>query len=170
MYFITICTAGKAPVFGTVQDGTVVLNDCGRIAEQCLIDIPVHFPGYGMDLHVVMPNHVHAIIGISGDKGTACRAPTHEKYGQPVARSLATIVRSYKAALTAGINKIRRTEGQPVWQRNFFEHVIRNEQGLNSVREYIQFNPQHWAFDADNPVGKQDKQEIEFWNDLGNDT
>jgi putative transposase len=79
------------------------------------------------------------------------RAPTLERFSGPVANSLPTIVRSFKSATTNRINKIRGTSGAVIWQRNYYEHVIRNEDKLNKIRQYIQFNPLKWHLDRENP-------------------
>ncbi|MCP9448402.1 MAG: transposase [Nitrospira sp.] len=83
-------------------------------------------------------------------RGTACRAPT-EQFGCPVTGSIPTIIRSFKSAVTKQINEQRRTPGVPIWQRNYYEHIIRNDESLNRIREYIANNPLQWALDRENP-------------------
>ncbi len=79
------------------------------------------------------------------------RAPTTERFGKPVSGSLPTIVRAFKRAATKRINHLRGTPGLPVWQRNYYEHIIRDDAGLNRIREYIVYNPQRWHLDQYNP-------------------
>jgi len=112
-------------------------------------------PNVALDEYVVMPNHFHGIIVLSDpDKaGTARRAPTMETFSRPVRSSLPTIVRSFKSAVTRSINAMRSTPGQPVWQRNYYEHVIRDALSLNHIREYISSNPLRWPADRENPCG-----------------
>ena len=112
-------------------------------------DLPRHFPGIDLDAFVVMPNHVHGILILHG-RGTACRAPTMA-FGQPVPGSIATIVRSFKAAATRGVNLLRGTPGAPVWQRGYYEHIIRSSGELDRLRAYIETNPLRWALDRENP-------------------
>ncbi|MFQ5456688.1 MAG: transposase [Nitrospirota bacterium] len=81
----------------------------------------------------------------------ACRAPTVERFGKPLYGSLPTIIRSFKSAVTKQINKTQKTEGAKLWQRNFYEHIIRNENELNKIREYIINNPIKWEMDIENP-------------------
>ncbi|RJO63030.1 MAG: transposase [Dehalococcoidia bacterium] len=151
-YFITICTHGKRNMFGEIVDGDVRLNECGRIVHMCLLEIPKHFSNASLDEFIVMPNHIHAIISIdAASRGTACRAPT-ERFGKPTANSIPTIIRSLKSAAARRINVLRQTPGAPVWHRNYYEHVIRGETDLNSVREYVRYNPQKWAEDEENPA------------------
>jgi len=79
----------------------------------------------------------------------ACRAPT-EKFGRPTPNSLPTIIRSFKSAVTKRINSLRQTPGARLWQRNYYEHVIRNETDLNDIRQYILDNPVKWDMDEEN--------------------
>ncbi len=165
-YFITIVTQDRACLFGEVVNGEMQLNAAGWIVHQCWEEIPAHFPHVSLDAFVVMPNHVHGIIVITEHRGTACperrgtacperstacRAPT-EKFGHPVAGSVPTVIRSFKSAATKYINTMRGTPAVPVWQRNYYEHIIRNEKSLNRIRQYITNNPARWEMDRENPA------------------
>jgi putative transposase len=99
-----------------------------------------------LDAFMVMPNHVHGIVVVTDCRGTARRAPT-EQFGKPIAHSIPTIIRAFKSASTKRINEIRSTPGAPVWQRNYYEHVIRIDQELNAIRQYILANPANWTSD-----------------------
>ena len=160
-YFVTVCTYQRQCLFGAVIEGQMALNDVGKTAQTCWDEISAHFPHVELDAFVVMPNHVHGIIVIAKDVGathaspgvgrdTACRA-TAESFGKPVPGSLPTIVRSFKSAITRRINQSRDTPGQPVWQRNYFERIVRNESALDRARGYIETNPCRWALDRENP-------------------
>ena len=158
VYFVTICTHNRrseksfAPyLFGEIVDGEMVLNDVGRLVAKCWRDIPAHFPHVELDEFIVMPNHVHGILLIANCRGTACRAPTGERFGKPIGGSLPTIVRSFKSAATKRINERRNEPGMKFWQRNYYEHIIRNEGELSDIREYIVNNPLKWEFDRENP-------------------
>lgn len=145
-YFVTICTQRKECLFGEIADGVMRLNEAGRVAEQCWREIPTHFPHTELDEWVVMPNHVHGIIWING-RDTACRVPTMEQFGKPVSGSVSTIIRSFKSAVTKHINILHNTPGENIWQRNFYERIIRDEAELNGIREYIHSNPALWETD-----------------------
>ncbi len=145
-YFTTICTHHRQYLFGDIVDGEMRINDAGLLTQQCWQEIPVHFANTELDAFVVMPNHLHGIVVIIG-RGTACRAPTMERFGQPVAGSLPTVVRSFKSAVSKHINALRQTPGGRVWQRNYWEHIIRNELELSRIREYISTNPVRWEMD-----------------------
>ena len=119
-------------------------------------------PGVGLDAFCVMPNHVHGIIVLAGGhfsadrRGTMHRAPTtqFEQFGKPTINSIPTIVRGFKSAVTVRINQIRSSPAAPVWQRNYYEHVIRNEIDLEEIREYIENNPLKWLEDKEHPANR----------------
>lgn len=147
-YFITVVTNERECLFGEVVEGEVQLNDRGKIAEDCWCAIPDHFPGIELGIFVVMPNHIHGIINIATHSGgTMYRAPTTEGFGAPVAGSIPTIVRTYKAAVTRRI--ARELNGGMIWQRNYYEHIIRNEEDYNRIYNYIENNPARWEQDSE---------------------
>ncbi|BBO90310.1 transposase [Desulfosarcina ovata] len=148
-YFITLCTHGQVCLFGDITDGHMKLNDAGRIVTDEWIQTAVIRNEIELDEWVVMPNHFHGIVFLRPRRGTARRAPTttREQFGKPVAGSLPTIVRAFKSAVTRRINEMRRTPGAKVWQRNYWEHIIRSEPELSGLREYIRNNPVQWTLD-----------------------
>lgn len=100
-----------------------------------------------------MPNHFHGILVITGNcRGTARRAPTLERFGQPVPGSIPAIIRSFKSAVTKRINELRQMPGAKIWQRNYHERIIRDESEMNKIREYIQSNPIQWEMDSLFPI------------------
>jgi len=135
-YFLTICSKNMKPVFGTVVNGRMFPNDAGRVADQFWREIPQHFPRAVVDEHVVMPNHVHGLLHL-GDRSTAGRGPM-EAFGKPVAGSVSTIVRSYKAAVSKAL-------GQSVWQSRFYEVRARDDAARANIRRYIRHNPENYA-------------------------
>lgn len=186
-YFVTICTQGRACLFGRVVEGDIRLNRYGEIVRSCWLDIPMHFPKVELDEFVVMPNHVHGIIVISvgarfiapnGAVGSACVCVEDEGVkGAGVDRSvvggalsiapngsasggramnrvptIGEIVRGFKARAAVSINRLSGALGRQVWQRNYYEHIIRDEESLNKVREYILGNPLGWELDRENPL------------------
>jgi REP element-mobilizing transposase RayT len=150
-YFITICARSKDPLFGEIIDGEMILNDYGLVVKKCWLGIPDHFLDANLDLFVIMPNHVHGIIVLHNGRGTACRAPT-ERFGKPVAMSLPTIIRSFKSAVTKRSSESCNVSSHRIWQRNYYEHVIRNDDELDGIREYIANNPANWENDENNPL------------------
>ncbi len=146
-YFVTICSRDKGLTFGKVVGEQVNANRFGMVLADCWNDLPNHFPNVALDAFVVMPNHVHGIIVILDDAlvGAGLRpAPTKRC-------PLSEIVRAFKSFSARRINEIRNTPGQPVWQRNYFDHIIRDSKSLDRIREYVRTNPQRWSFDKENP-------------------
>lgn len=171
-YFVTMCTWNRECIFGEIRDGEIILNEYGRIVQNEWVKTADIRPNAELDYHVIMPNHFHGILMMDksgrgtacrarneyddnmGYKGTARRAPTVEQFAKPVAGSLPTIIRSFKSAVTKAINTIRNTHGQPIWQRNYYEHIIRDENELHAIRQYISENPLKWDMDNENPTNK----------------
>jgi len=152
-YFVTICTHNHECSLGETVGNKVVLNDSGTVVQAEWLKTAEMRPNVVLDDFAVMPNHVHGIIVIRRGtrRGTMHRAPTNERFGQPTSDTIPSIIRGFKSAVTNRINEIRQSPGVPVWQRNYYEHVIRDEDDLNRIREYIEFNPLRWAEDEENP-------------------
>ena len=149
---MTICTRGKSCIFGYVKNAQMNLNHPGKIAEQCLLETPDHIPNSEIFESIVMPNHIHAIVllhEIEDDEktGKACHAPTGGVFGKPKPRSISTIVGSYKSAVAKIINMQFPNLYKNVWQRGFFERVIRDEKELRAIVDYIKSNPANWEKD-----------------------
>jgi REP element-mobilizing transposase RayT len=149
VYFVTLCAADRRPLFGTVVNGRMALNDAGRAAAACWRGIPMHFPQAALDEWIVMPDHVHGILRIDcrGHRGLPCHAPTAPAFGRPVAGALGTIVGAYKAATTRAIRHGTGLACQApatIWQRNYYDILVRDDRALNNIRRYIRDNPAHW--------------------------
>lgn len=165
-YFITICTQNRECVFGdvlsvgarhavpdpmnSISTAIFMPNEMGKIAKESWRNIGEHFENVEMGPYMIMPNHMHGIICI--DSGTACRAPTPEQFGKPVNGSISTIIRSFKSFVTRKIRKTIRQDNFIVWQRSYYEHVIRTEDDYNRISEYIVMNPENWLQDEENPA------------------
>jgi putative transposase len=146
-YFVTICTQNRECLFGEIMNGEMRLNDAGRIVVDEWLKTAEIRAEIELDEWVVMPNHFHGKLVIADRRGTARRAPTVEQFGRPVSGSIPTIIRSFKSAVTKRINDLRLTPGAKLWQRNYWEHIVRNEPELNRIREYIHNNPAQWKSD-----------------------
>jgi putative transposase len=155
LYFITICTHDRECFFGEIINQKMILNDAGKIADECWVKIPEHFPNAVLHEHVVMPNHVHGIIELVNDNTTRMVGvqdfePLHplqrqNKYQKIIPRSIGSIIRGYKIGVTRFFRD--NTDVHIVWQRNFYEHIIRNEQSYFKISEYISDNPARWKDD-----------------------
>ncbi len=153
-YFVTICTHGRAMLFGRVVDGEMALNAYGEIVREEWFRTAQVRPYMELfpDEFVIMPNHIHGIVWIVDVGARRRRSPPPEKLCRPVPGSLPTIVRAFKSAVTRRINALRGTPGAPVWQRNYYEHIIRTEPALDAIRRYIAANPLRWHLDRYNPT------------------
>lgn len=155
-YFITFCTYQRMHLFGNVVDGEMVLNDAGKIARDEWFKTAELRPYVKLyeDEFIIMPNHGHGIIWIVDDVGARRRrARTDdviEKFGNPVKGSIPTIVRAYKSAVTYAVNAAENQRGAVLWQKNYYEHIIRNDRELNNIGWYIVNNPFNWQLDRDN--------------------
>jgi len=171
-YFVTIVTLGREMLF----DDPVLRG----VAETAWQDIPRHFPRVALDKWVVMPNHVHGIIWIADDDGrgeafpggpvsaegdcakeTPCSANSSAGNASPLHQprlavgSLGAIVGNFKSVSARQINQVRHSPGTSVWQRNYWERIIRNERELRAVQQYILDNPAHWPEDTENPLREE---------------
>jgi len=175
VFFVTICSYQKECIFGSILNGRMVLNENGKCVEKAWLETLARRPAIELDEFVIMPNHFHGIIRILDQRrGTACRAPNAcqasgfeipsrtmgtaryaptepkcEQFGRPVSGSLPTIIRSFKSSAGKYVNKVRDSLGTPVWQRNYYEHIIRNDDELQKIREYIRWNPENWQSDEE---------------------
>ena len=130
------------------------LSDIGKIINRFWIEIPNHFSNVYLDEYIIMPNHFHGIIMIDIN----CRGGVTPPYIEgretlPLQqkRTLGQVIGYFKYQSTKYINKIHRSPGRAIWQRNYYEHVIRNEDDLRQIREYVLYNPLKWELDEENP-------------------
>ncbi len=171
-YFITICTHNRECLFGDVVDGKMILNEFGNVAQQCWLEIPQHFEHVELDAFVVMPNHVHGIIIINNNNdvekiaaknelmkndanigeaknyknvGAKNFSPLHENRFCSPSRTIGSIVRGFKIGVTKWFRQ--NTDIYTVWQRNYYEHIVRDEMDLQRIRQYIMDNPKNWGMD-----------------------
>jgi len=177
-YFVTVCTQNRECLFGKIVDEQMVLNNVGRVVVSCWENTPNMRPNVELDEFILMPNHIHAIVVITKSIGrgvlqyaptthapttqhtpTIQRIPTNQQSTQltmPTLRSpsqtIGAIIRGFKSTVTTCINKYRKTPGIKIWQRNYYERIIRNDDELNRIREYIVNNPAQWESDQENPV------------------
>ena len=153
LYFITICTKDRQELFGEIKDRIMILNESGEIVKKNLIDIPNYQDGIFLDAFVVMPNHIHAIIEINHSvvASAVVVGAVHEPPLQARRQMLIPkIIGKFKMLSAKEINILLNNSGNPMWQRNYYDHIIRNDESLNKIREYIIKNPQMWERDRNN--------------------
>lgn len=165
-YFVTLCTHNRIPLFGSIEttkheynsvgatraspDNTVQtlistsikLNIWGHIVKRIWYSLPDHHPVV-LDTYQIMPNHIHCIIGI------------HQTGGSRPAPTLGTIIGSYKSECTKQLHLHGLTHISVVWQRNYYEHIIRSNQEYQTIQRYIVENPSRWRQDKENRYSEQ---------------
>ena len=140
--------------FGEVANGKMEASRLGTVIEDCWAKLPDHYDNVALDAFILMPNHVHGVIII--EDGPTC-VGAGLKPALPAAVSVrrhgvSEIVRAFKTFSAREINEMRASTGTPVWQRGFYDHVIRDNGELDRVRTYVMDNPRKWSEDADNPA------------------
>jgi REP element-mobilizing transposase RayT len=179
-YFVTICIRNRAErLFGDIDfvgagskpapesvpepapesvpqptHARMILNEFGNIVQCAWDDLINHVPGIALDTFVIMPNHVHGIIRIIGTglEPAPTTAPTTATAKQI---TLPEIIRQFKTFSARRINAIRHVQNNPVWQRNYYDHIIRGEKSLYVIRKYIRENPLHWREDSENHIDRE---------------
>jgi putative transposase len=162
VYYVTICTQQRECLFGEVRCDEMQLSHAGRAIQMAWEELPRRFEGVDLDAFVVMPNHVHGILVVFGGPGG--REGRDPGGGEHKVRPHGTlpgtvgrIVQAFKSISTleyaAGVKQYGWPSFQGrLWQRNYYEHIIRDEETLNLIREYISTNPARWAQDHENPA------------------
>jgi putative transposase len=167
-YFVTICTQDRKHLFGHLRGYEISLNAAGKIVLNCWYDLTARFPEVELDSFTVMPNHVHGIIMIVGaglalpSRGAASSAPTEKPPSCIKRHSLSDVVRAFKSISAIQVNRQLGRSKKPLWQRNYYEHIIRDEESLNRIREYIHYNPLKWSLDRENPE-RTGEDEFDRW-------
>lgn len=179
IYFVTICSHEKRHVFGRISNGEMHFSRLGEIVAQSLESIPIHYPHAEVYNYVVMPNHVHLVISVgtryiaspqpddtqkSINSNFGCLKPP--KHGEACEDfhhncSLATIIGSFKAAVTRQANRLGdggggrgvsggRDVSRPYWQQRYYEHIIRDQRAFDNIMKYVDNNVMSWKSDCFN--------------------
>ncbi|MCY3797399.1 MAG: transposase [Chloroflexi bacterium] len=153
VYFVTICAYRHARLFGSIEDNLFIPNAIGRIIAEEWKKTAELRAYVGLDSFVVMPNHLHGIIAIFGEdnRGSQRIAPAEsviQKSGKLQAGLLGAIVGRFKGSVTRRVHELSPYRDLLIWQRNYYDHIIRNEKSLCAIREYITFNPARWVEDS----------------------
>lgn len=136
-YFVTICTFQRECLFGEVRENKILLNPIGELITKIWFGLPRQFLHVRVDHFVAMPNHIHGNVEI---------IPTDKK----TKHGLSDIMNGYKSRTTRMVNRLQDTQGVPLWQRSFYDQIIRDEKHLHAIIEYIRQNPSRWVEDKDN--------------------
>ena len=165
-YFITLCTHQRECLFGEIVDGSMQLNSIGSTIQAYWLRLPRHFQQLTLDMFVVMPNHLHGILWLGVDTGrgeafgqnildnNSNLFPNASPLQQPCGTqsgSIGSMIQTFKSVSTRRLNQLRGTTGKTVWQRNYYDRIIRNETSLQQIRQYIHNNPLSWQQDQLHP-------------------
>jgi REP element-mobilizing transposase RayT len=169
IYFITICTKNREFFFGEIVANKMILSPIGMVAEQYLKEIPKHFNNVKMDEFVVMPNHIHCLINVGSQRVGLAHVPTlpdnpipigsrhvvnlhgrsvkqKNQFGKPVAGSVSVIMQQFKSSVKRWCNKNNHANFE--WQSRFYDHIVRNEESLFRIKNYIYNNVKNWKEDS----------------------
>jgi REP element-mobilizing transposase RayT len=169
MYFVTICVQDRLCLFGEITEEQMVLSDAGQMVQTVWDEITYYYSGVETDAFTIMPNHIHGIIVLAGATPRGCPSSVMSNdqfartaHGRPMgaapmsALSLPDMVHRFKTMTSKRYLDGVKKHDWPMfpgklWQRNYYERVIRNDEELMSIREYILTNPARWAMDKENP-------------------
>jgi putative transposase len=169
-YFLTICTYSRKDLFGEISNQKIVLNDVGEVVEQWWLKLENKFTNVQLDYHVIMPNHICGIIMISegkNDVGAIHELPLQRGKVERRRMLIPKIIGYFKMNSAKCINRLHDSKGDPLWQRNYYEHIIRNENELYRIREYIWSNPSKWDLDRENSFSKNfNLEHKQYWKEI----
>ena len=165
VYYVTICVQNRQCIFGEIIDGKMQLNEIGQIVVECWNRIPQHFSSVEIGEFVIMPNHMHGIIswGIEetefphlcvGTRSPRPKNSTREHKEDDSSPSLGKITAYFKYQSTKHINQSHNMARTRIWQRNYHDHVVRDDKDLQRLHQYIQNNPLKWELDQLHPDNK----------------
>ena len=159
-YFITICAFQRQRIFGEIKNNEAILSPIGEIIREEWERTPILRPEIELGAYVVMPNHFHAIVHIFNEN--VKNVPQVVAYGytplpeMPIksdfrspSRTIGSLVRGFKASVTTRVNTQRNSPGSPIWQRNYYESIIRSDEAYAQIEGYILDNPLNWLTDSE---------------------
>ncbi|HHT9108722.1 MAG TPA: transposase [Candidatus Wunengus sp. YC64] len=160
-YFVTVCTKNSMHLFGSIVDQKLIPNRQAEVITECWLGLPAHYTNCVLDKFIIMPNHVHGIIIIDNEiaeTGLKLNNTIVETGLKPVSTagwgtkpySLSEIIRGFKTFSARRINEYQNTRGKAFWQSRFYDHIIRNREELNRIRQYIIENPLKWELEKNN--------------------
>jgi REP element-mobilizing transposase RayT len=167
-YFITICTYNREHLFGQVTDHQIVLNEAGDVVKRWWLQLEDKFTGIKLGSCVVMPNQVHGIITVAEKEvGAIHELPLRREKIERRRMLIPKIIGYFKMNSAKYVNRLRGAAGHTLWQRNYYDHVIRDENELSRIREYIHNNPLKWDLDRENPLSKNfDLDHDRYWKEI----
>jgi REP element-mobilizing transposase RayT len=171
-YFVTICTHGRKCNLSRIEACEVVLSKFGRIAVEKMDETKAKRPYLVLGPWVVMPNHIHALLGLAATTHLDPTAPerslpeTPPEFQHLTSDSLSSVVGAFKSAVTKEVNRLRGTPGADYWQQGFWEHIVRDDREWEEIANYILWNPVNWGVDPDNPDSAPNDEDVRRWKYL----
>ena len=155
-YFITTCVNNRLQLFGSIKKGKVILNDIGKIVKKNWLNLSNYYSNCELDYYIIMPDHFHGIIIVNqsvGDRSPVPNEKTQQQLGDggpiPYKKigSIINMMAYFKYQSTIEINQLLKSPCRKIWQRSFYDRIIRNERELYNIRKYIEQNPLKWDFE-----------------------
>lgn len=160
-YFITICTKDRQNFLGNIRNGKMYLSKIGNIVNKCWLQITKHYPNTELDEYIIMPNHLHGIIeipvGVENFQPLQFNKINH--FQKIIPRSIGCIIRGFKIGVTK-LCKANNPNNQ-IWQRNYYEHIISDDDSLENIHYYIRENVREWKNDIENITGQQKQRKFD---------
>jgi putative transposase len=155
VYFLTVCTSERKTILGASLEGKVRASAMGRIVSECWFELPYHYAHLELGAFIVMPNHVHGLISLRDPVGAGLRPA-------PTTATLSEIVGVFKSFSSRRIHAANASSPKKIWQRGYYEHIVRNPEECERIKRYILKNPARWAFDRENPQS-QNVEDPDAW-------
>ena len=152
-YFVTICQHRRKCVFGTVVDHAMIRNPLGQLAADCLTTFETRHPSVTIDTAIIMPNHAHILLWINREPGQIPTNvnPKERKFADAIVGSLPSLMGAYKGSVTQLARNRNLWPQSPLWQDDFYDYIVRDENELACIRDYIVNNPARWYEDQLHP-------------------
>jgi REP element-mobilizing transposase RayT len=154
LYFVTICCQDKICRFGDIAEYEMILNNVGQVAKQCWLDIPKHFPHIVLHEFIIMPNHIHGILEIAESVEAKNLSPEGSISFRSPSKTIGSVIRGFKIGVSKWFRENQRTNNysslhktKSIWQRNYYEHIIRDSYSHKNIADYIINNPYNWQQD-----------------------
>jgi len=143
-YFVTICTLERQPLLAGIDATGHTITRIGQVVARCWLALPRHFPHIVLDAWVLMPDHLHGILVLCEGEAGPALPPSSQRPNGTRPNSLNAIVQNFKSISTRKVNQLNRTPSAQLWQRDYYERIIRDERALDVIRRYIDLNPAKW--------------------------
>jgi putative transposase len=143
-YFVTICTHRREPLLASISASEHTFTQVGQCVARCWLALPRHFPHATLDAWVLMPDHMHGIIILRDVNHESVVPPPSGRPNGTRPNSLNAVIQNFKSISTRKVNQLRHAAGTPLWHRDYYERIVRDDRGLDAIRRYIENNPARW--------------------------